>query len=279
MLDAPVYLSTMLRVMFWNVGNAPAQVIAHLAKSEGIDILVLAELRHGVATCLEALNAEGRSTYHANLSQCPRITIYSTYSDQYLSTAADTKYMTVRVLSPPIGRPFLLVGIHMRSKLHQSSESHSLSLLPAAHEIRAAEARFRTQHTVVMGDFNADPYEASIVAATGFHGVMTRQRAQLGARMTSGVEQPFFYNPMWSYLGDLSQGPPGTYHYAHGEEVERFWHSFDQVLLRPAMLEHFKEDSVRVVTQSGSLNLAGKDGYPAADKLSDHFPVVLTLYM
>jgi endonuclease/exonuclease/phosphatase family metal-dependent hydrolase len=269
----------MLRVMFWNVGNAPVEVIAHVTKSESIDILVLAELRHGAASCLKALNAESRLTYHANLSQCPRIAIYSRLSDQYLSPAADTKYMTVRVVKPPIGRPFLLVGVHMRSKLHQSSESHGLSLLPAAHEIRAAEDRLGTQRTVVVGDFNADPYETSIVAATGFHAVMTRQRAQRGARTVGGIEQPFFYNPMWSYLGDLSQGPPGTYHYSHGEEAERFWHSFDQVLLRPAMLEHFREGSVRVVTQAGSLSLANRDGYPDADKLSDHFPVVLTLYM
>ncbi len=270
----------MLRIMFWNAGRAPVHAIAHVAESERVDILVLAEPAHTTASYLVALNGqEGRSTFHANLSHCPRIVLYSRLTREHLSTVSDSHHMTIRLVTLPIGAPFLLVCAHLRSKLYQNTESQNVSLLPAAQEIRTAESRVGLDRTVLIGDLNADPYEPSLVAALGFHGVMTQERALHGTRVVEGVEYPFFYNPMWSYLGDLSDGPPGTYHYARAEHVMPFWHSFDQVLLRPAMLQYFREGSVRIVTRTETLNLASEAGYPNAAEFSDHFPIVLTLHI
>lgn len=79
-----------------------------------------------------------------------------------------------------------------------------------------------------------------------------------------------FYNPMWSRLGDESAGPPGTYFYDGGSGTEKyFWHTFDQVLLRPGLLQAYETGHLEILTGIGTFPL---DGGP-----SDHSPVLLRL--
>ena len=68
----------------------------------------------------------------------------------------------------------------------------------------------------------------------GLHGVMSRNVASRELRTVQGQKYPLFYNPIWSLMGDLNQGPPGSYYYESSQHVEHFWWMFDQVLVRPA---------------------------------------------
>ena len=44
---------------------------------------------------------------------------------------------------------------------------------------------------------------------------------------------------MWGLLGDGSRGPAGTFFHRHAEQEAYFWNMFDQVLVRPALLDRF----------------------------------------
>lgn len=79
------------------------------------------------------------------------------------------------------------------------------------------------------------------------------------------------------HLGDWSDGPPGTYYYERAEHVSYFWNIFDQVLIRPKLLERFRSDELRIVDQAGDISLRTADGRPDHDTGSDHFPLLLRL--
>ena len=68
----------------------------------------------------------------------------------------------------------------------------------------------------------------------------------------------FFYNPMWSKFGDAGPAPPGTYFRNKGEDVNYFWHMFDQVLVRPALLDSLPNDGVSIVSRVGDMDLLKK---------------------
>ncbi|MHC4430644.1 MAG: hypothetical protein ACYTBS_02275, partial [Planctomycetota bacterium] len=76
-----------------------------------------------------------------------------------------------------------------------------------------------------------NPFEHGIVGAAGIHAVSDRSIAARGTRKVGGEDRRFFYNPMWSYFGDVSPGPPGTYFYDTGTQVNLYWNIFDQVLI------------------------------------------------
>jgi hypothetical protein len=106
--------------------------------------------------------------------------------------------------------------------------------------VRTVEAKVGHSRTVLVGDFNMNPFERGVVgppACTPWVRVML-----LLARVAQSpiVIYPFFYNPMWSLFGDRSGRATRNVLLRWSEQVEFFWHMFDQVLVRPALLPGFQ---------------------------------------
>jgi hypothetical protein len=128
-----------------------------------------------------------------------------------------------------------------------------------------------------VGDFNLDPFDQALVSTNGFHAVLSRAVAARQQRKVSGKSYDFFYNPMWGRMGDGSHGPPGSHYYSSTEHVAYFWHSFDQVLLRPSLLHEFDDQSLMVLTHIGKESLL-KHGIPDKVKYSDHLPLLFSIH-
>ena len=52
---------------------------------------------------------------------------------------------------------------------------------------------------------------------------------------------------------------------------------FDQVLVRPALLDVFRNEELTILTDDGSTRLLSSTGRPRKDAFSDHLPVAFTL--
>jgi hypothetical protein len=79
------------------------------------------------------------------------------------------------------------------------------------------------------------------------------------------VERRFFYNPMWNHFGDSGPNPPGTYYY----EDWPYWNMFDQVLVRPALLDRFVEDELRILDTVDGATVLNNRKIPDANLASD----------
>jgi len=88
--------------------------------------------------------------------------------------------------------------------------------------ILEAERRVGHARTVLIGDLNMNPFEAGMIAADGLNAVMDKRIAAKGFRKVSGKRMQFFYNPMWSRLGDESIGPSGTFYYRSSDIMAIF---------------------------------------------------------
>src|SRR5262249_35696794 len=148
-----------------------------------------------------------------------------------------------------------LAVAHLVSKLHTDPDSQSIEAMRIADEIRYAEHEQHLTRTILVGDLNMNPFENGVVAARGLHGIMSQQIAKKGSRTVQDTDYPYFYNPMWNFLGDLSQNPPGTYYFSGGQHIEFFWNMFDQVMIRPELLTHFKAHSTRIIHVVGKTSL------------------------
>jgi hypothetical protein len=146
-----------------------------------------------------------------------------------------------------------------------------------ARAITEAERKVGHQRTLLVGDLNMNPFEPGIVAASGLNATMDRRIAERRERTIAGRQYLFFYNPMWSLLGDASPGPPGTYYRNQTEHVAYFWHMFDQVLLRPALLPVFENADLKVLDTDGTTSFLRGIGIPNEDVASDHLPLLFRL--
>lgn len=78
-------------------------------------------------------------------------------------------------------------------------------------------------------------------------------------------------------LGDSGSSAPATYFYNSGTEVNYFWNTFDQVLLRPSLLSSLSNRGINVATSIGAVTLLNTLGRPDANTASDHLPVICRL--
>jgi hypothetical protein len=57
--------------------------------------------------------------------------------------------------------------------------------------------------------------------------------------------------------------------------VSYFWHLYDQVLLRPVLMDGLRE--LKILDAEGSTSLLGGQGYPNRAVGSDHLPILFRL--
>lgn len=266
----------MPRFLFWNLNNKPvAHLVKEVARHNDVDVLVLAECEIPIGLMLTTLN-EATPDFQFAPGQCGRIQVFTRFHSAFLAPVFESERYSMRRLRLPLREEVLLVMVHLPSKMHSAAESQRTECSLLARAVLEQEAASGHSRTIVVGDFNTNPYEHGFVATDGLHAVMSKAIAQRNTRRVSGRDFELFYNPMWSYFGDIGNRPSGTYYYEKAEHVNYFWHIFDQVLLRPSLLGGFSDD-VRILTMAGSTPLLDGNGRPDRENASDHLPIMFSL--
>lgn len=260
--------------LFWNIGKLTrVDSLAELVAVTSADIVMLAENSFEIDQLCSKLSVETGRTYRNVLSVPYRCIVLTTLRDKDIQAAdvdVNKKFTIYRMRWG--GTEILLAVAHLRSKMHgNDGVNQSLQVTHFADSILRLEKRYGHRRTIVVGDLNMNPFESGMVAARCLHGVPTKEIARKRSRIVENREYPFFYNPMWSCFGDQSPGPPGTYYDARANHAVCFWNMFDQVLVRPDLIDHFEGptiheqiEKVNLIRPSGNLNIG--DG-------SDHLPI------
>lgn len=263
-------------LLFWNVGERDAaSAIAALCREHDVDVLILAEASMRMVELMRHLNRGDGAPFWEFNPVPSRVRLVTRYPSSCLQQVFDDGQVSIRNLRPPIGAEVLIVAAHLPSKLHSDDQDQYYRIRRLRTDIEAAETRVGHRNSIVIGDLNLNPFEDAMVAADGLHGMMDKQVAQRAARTVQGRHWDFFYNPMWSRLGDESRGPPGTYYYARGGLVSYFWNTFDQVLLRPSLLPYYDEDSLAIISRVGGREILAPGR--AGGSSPDHLPLVVKL--
>lgn len=278
----------MTSFVFWNLmgnrdeGRAARMAglrghLGGLAASCGVDVLILVESPFTHQEVLDALNGAGAGVYHWPPSRSRRVHVYTrlpagSIADQYDSSDGR---LTIRCLTTAQGAALLLAAVHLPSRLHRTSEAQGhYTVSNVAPSLRDTEDDVGHQRTVLVGDLNMDPYDRGLTSAEGFNAVMTRDLASAGIRTVDDRQHRLFYNPMWGSFGDRTPGPPGGYFY-RGDPLDVSWHHFDQVLLRPAVMNALTE--LRILDAIAGTALVTARGRPRTSDGSDHLPLLFRL--
>lgn len=263
--------------VFWNIcRNSIQDAIANLCRHHSVDVLMLAESNIDPNDLLVCLNDETTEYYLNESPGCSKIQVFSRFRSEFLPPVYEQDRMTIRKLKLPGLTEILLAITHFPSKIGMSDESQVHESFEVVRRIRETEEDHKNAKTVVVGDLNMNPFESGIAGSNGFHAVMTRDIAKKKTRKVQNTEYPFFYNPMWSLIGDASKGPPGTYYYWKSDHYALFWNMFDQVLIRPELLDRFHNEDLEILETDGRTSLIGKNKTPNK-RFSDHLPILFRL--
>jgi endonuclease/exonuclease/phosphatase family metal-dependent hydrolase len=269
----------MITFLFWNTnGNQIPHLVVDLAKAHAVDVLILAESNMRDADLLEQLNTPpSAQLYHLPRSQCQSIRVFTRFLPEFMIETAESDHYSVRRLSLPARDQITLAIAHLPSKLFWSEDSLAFECTQVAKLIAREEAKAGHYRTLLVGDLNMNPFEKGLIGAAGLHAVMSRDIAARVSRTVQKVDYRFFYNPMWSHFGDGGPGPPGTYFYERAEHVNYYWNIFDQVLIRPDLMNRFPNDALRILTEAAGTPLTRETGRPDQRTASDHLPILFKL--
>jgi hypothetical protein len=271
-----------LTIAFWNLGRkALGESVGRLIATYGIDLMVVAEyppeveaLRATAATAAKrpvrlAVDPLGANAKTLLLVANPGILSKPVFrSGSGRISAYRIRY--------PLHPELLLFGLHLPSKLNWSEESRRIEAENTVRQIRQVERDNDLHASLLIGDFNMNPFETGMVATTGFHAVNSRAMALQGTRTVQSEAYRLYYNPTWSLMGDRSPGPPGSHHYSAAEHVAYHWHVYDQVLLSPESLAAYEVVDVAILEHNGAEALS-HGGRPGGAHGSDHFPILIHL--
>jgi hypothetical protein len=270
----------MVNFLLWNIQKKNLlATIVRLVMLHDIDILMLIESNEEPNIVLRTLNKSFTGNlFDYPISLCNHVQIYTRFPEQFARPIyEDNNRFTIRHIALPGMTDIILVVIHFVSKIHVSDKSQSMQAIEFVGDIIRTEKRIGHSRTVVTGDLNMNPFEDGMMSANGLHGSMSRNIALKGSRIVQGKKYDFFYNPMWSLMGDKSPAPPGTLYDYRSEMISYFWNMYDQVLIRPELITRFSNDDLKIIYTDGNTSFLKPSGEPDEKNFSDHLPITFKL--
>lgn len=120
MLELLPYMPTFL---FWNVaGKAIEKLIASLAVSNTVDLLVLAECKSDPNDLVRELNLD-TAEYQYAPGLCESVLFFTKFDASFLLPVSETRRISIRRLKLPARDELLVVGAHLPSKMYFAEQS------------------------------------------------------------------------------------------------------------------------------------------------------------
>ena len=284
----------MLNLVFWNLKKKSlAESVGLLAEEREADIVVLAEMPDNTEEILARL-MQYNSDFTVNEPRLPpstetatasaktpkrRVILYHRFSSDQVQCLRLAKFWTIYQLDLSDEEPLILVAVHMPAKSrigYTSVEDRLIEFRGLCQNILEEESALGTNRTIVVGDFNQNPFDKEVVYLDTLNAVMDPDVANRVSCQRDGQTYKYFYNPMWTAYG-RRQAPMGTYYYQEPDSVRYYWHVLDQVLLRPDLIPALSNEMPTIITELGGESLLRANGRPDNSRFSDHLPIALSL--
>lgn len=263
-----------INFLVWNIDKkALAARVGRLAVATRADVVVLVEPGDTAAEVVSELTKFGSCSVVSEPTS--PIAVFSRSPSLVVSTLLNSWRWQILTLQTAMRPELLLAVAHLPSKKDASEDTQLSSAIEFSRDIARQETLRSHTRTVVAGDLNMNPFEKGVMFNHAFNATSTRSVAEQESRSVRRVEYPLFYNPMWSCFGDRTKGAPGSFYRSAGEAVNYHWNIYDQVLLRPAVMNAL--GTVRILDLDGQESLLTANGIPDTTKGSDHLPLYFRL--
>lgn len=263
-----------MKVLFWNTNNNEGEIINivlnELIVEYEIALVILAEYKANTIELLGSLNKKGIAMRPYPTSGCERITVIGKKMD--IEPGSHTDYASFQI----VNKKDIYCCVHLPSRIYNNSLGmREIVIDEIIQNIQSIEKELGSNNTIVVGDFNSNPFDSECIKANSFHGIPIFDDASREKRTIANNEFKMFYNPMWSFFGD-KQKPYGTYYYSGNEISNIYWHIYDQVIIRPSLKKRFNTSNLRIITNTGLHRLLDSAEHP--DKhISDHLPLLFEI--
>lgn len=263
-----------MNIMFWNTKRTTRfEVLKNLITEYDCDIAAFAEFNGESKRLISMLSDSGFDYYFVPIMVCDRIHIFTKIKPEKVDHFGESEYYTIKSFPHKLFGRILIAFVHFTSKTHSDENDQLEESKVFRSDLERDENLLKTSNTIVLGDFNMNPFEKGMLSARALNAFPTKNEVQRKERTVKGKSYRFFYNPMWSFFGDRHI-PLGSYYYNASKHYTLKWNIFDQVLVRPEIMDKLNIQDIKIISDVGDINLCSNSGKPT---ISDHLPLFLKI--
>lgn len=267
-----------IKYLYWNIckKNSP-NIISDMIYENNIDILALVEAEKLDSNYL--ISELHRKNIDFKLQEIdpkdPGIKLFTRKKIKISVYKEEQHYSVYKVYNDGKDDIYLLFVVHFTSAMYKDEDARNFRAMNFSALFRKTEEEIYKEKnlykSIIVGDFNLHPFSSGIIGVNGFNAVFSKYRATKISRTIQGEERLFYYNPMWQLIG-RDRESQGTY-YSNEDQSDRsfYWYLFDQILIRPSLIEQFNIDQLEIIEAVSGNNLLFN--HKINKNFSDHLPV------
>ena len=267
-----------VKFLYWNINNRAASFVYEIKKLiKDTDILLLVENNNINDNTIERelglIKIQYRTLFDETVYTPKFYTRYKNSELEHVGVAS-SKRLVFASLKFPDTDEILIGGIHFPSK-HNYSDLPQLEIARNyIQEIEEFETIKNNRRTLLFGDFNMNPFEPGMTEFSAFNATLSAFEAKKISKKFHYKEYNYFYNPMWSFLGDRNYQTgerklPGSYYHINSP----YWNIFDKVIMRPDIIDIFDFSSIEIIDSLGVEKLVDDNFIIKRNTYSDHLPL------
>lgn len=243
-----------------------ADMIVPLIREKEIDIALFAECP-GNAVKLISQRISGFS--YVNCPGCDKIEILC---KQSLQPQARRGAYRCAIISVGGANPMIIGGIHL-SAMDSGREKRLDEIPQIVEDIKEEEKLLSGIPSLIIGDFNANPFDLELVGHRYFNAVLYKDLINTQEVIRWNRKNRMrFYNPLLHFISEDSK-MYGSYYYEK-DNRPLYWNCLDQVIVRQPLVDSIKNvEYLKSIDTDSLLNEAGQPD----EKYSDHLPLLVEL--
>lgn len=261
-----------INFLYWNVANNNISLhIVDACVENNINILILAEHKNiDINYLLRKLKDKNLFYQVERVDKDSRILLLHNTKEQ-INVIKESRYYSVFNIKDR-DKKYLIFAVHLPSRYKKERAHLNMYAAQISREFEQIEKERNTENSIVVGDFNMNPFDDGMVSAVSFNAIMCPKIAKKKSRKFEYEERKFYYNPMWHLMGNYMNLAKGTFYYS-SEQNSYYWYTYDQVMLRPSVIDKFDNDELKIVDSINEKSLLTKTGIPDKKRISDHLPI------
>ena len=259
-----------MNILFWNLkGNSISGYIKQCLVENSIDIALFSEY-NGVDFAALEREMEFDYRYIEGMGGCDKIALFISSAVIATINREQSRYVLYTIQCN--GSKYIVAGVHLQDRRSNDAAVRIETVGRLMNDIKNLEQSSKCRNTIVIGDFNANPYDDEMLQMNAFHAVLFKEVIRKSeTRTVSGRAYRRLYNPIIHFISENNQNY-GSFYYSNGSSTP-VWHCLDQVLVGKALIDGIK--NLQYLKSIGKVSLLKK--IVPDKKISDHLPLFVQL--
>lgn len=257
-----------MNLLFWNLArNRNEKLLKEIINENAIDLSILAEYKSmDFSSIISGLNNEYR--LHSGYGACDKIVLLARKDAEVFVRREQNRYTLYSCNID--GCTYIIAGIHLPANPRADAEQRKNVIRELVHDISELEVELKNSNTIVVGDFNANPFDDELIQKDTFNAVLFKELIQEKEYVkVNGNRYRRFYNPMINYISEDSTNY-GSLYYSSGMN-SLYWFCYDQVIVRKSLVNSiFDVQYCKAINNRSLLNK-----FVPNKKISDHLPLMI----